>query len=147
LRFMAFKQTPYQNYVVSDFDAFLNETMASMNYMTIRQYKELEKEFIRAMNAACSIFGDDAFRKRYNSEHSRYPVNKALFESWSVNLSQLTNEELNLLGERKATLKKKYIKLMNTRDFNDAISQGTGDKTKVHLRFSKINELIREVLG
>jgi hypothetical protein len=36
---------------------------------------------------------------------------------------------------------------MNNRDFDSAISQGTGDVAKVQRRFSLVNELLQEVLA
>ena len=43
-------------------------------------------------------------------------------------------------------LQERFIDLMNTRDFNEAISQGTSDIKKVHHRFRSIQQLIVEAL-
>jgi uncharacterized protein with ParB-like and HNH nuclease domain len=89
LRFFAFTITPYTKYKTKEFDSFLNDRMVDMNKMSDQELEELENRFKRAMVAAFSIFGADSFRKRYRARATRYPINKALFESWSVNLSQL----------------------------------------------------------
>jgi hypothetical protein len=122
LRFLAFTITPYSLYKSREFDSFLNDCMAVINKMSDKELHELENRFLRAMNAASIIFGKDAFRKRYRIGVPRYPINKALFESWSVNLSQLSDEEINLLATRKDDLISAFIELMNDRDFDRAIS-------------------------
>lgn len=147
LRFFAFTLTPYANYKAKEFDSFLNDCMADMNNMSDQELHELEYQFLRAMVAACNIFGADAFRKRYRIGAARFPINKALFESWSVNLSRLSDEQLQLLKGRKNMLVERFVNLMNDQEFDRAISQGTGDIKKVNIRFSKIEQIIREVLS
>ena len=103
------------------------------------------------MTAAYAIFGNDAFRKRSRRNAPRSPINKALFESWSVSLSKLNDEQIKILVERKDLVKDKFIELMNDRivepKFESSISQGTGDTRKVKRRFSAIEQLIQEVLA
>lgn len=147
LRFFAFTITPYAQYKVKEFDSFLNDCMVKMNKMSDQELTELERQFRLAMVAAFDIFGRDAFRKRYKLGAAKYPINKALFESWSVNLSQLSNEQLKLLEERKDILIGKFIKLMNDPAFDAAVSQGTGDIKKVNCRFSSLEQLIKGVLS
>jgi hypothetical protein len=150
LRFLTFMRIPYTSYKydkeIDSFDSFLNKGMADINKMSDRDLEYLQQRFLRAMNAAFDIFGNDAFRKRYKDTAPRSPINKALFESWSVNLDQLNDGQIQLLKDRKTVLRRKFIILMNDRAFNDAISQGTGDINKVKLRFSAIEQLINEVL-
>ena len=151
LRFLAFVIHPYTEYDATEFDSFLSSVMAEINGMNDEQLNELGAKFSQAMNAAYAIFGDDAFRKRDRLFASRKPVNKALFESWSVNLSKLTSEQIQTLTERKEQLKEGFISLMNDREvepkFESSISQGTGDTRKVKRRFSAIEQLIQEVLA
>jgi len=108
---------------------------------------QLKRRFLKAMSAASAILGTDAFRKRYKKDYARHPINKALFESWSVNLGQLSDEQIHMLIERKEMLQERFICLMNTHDFSEAISQGTGDIKKVRNRFRAVQELIQEVLA
>jgi hypothetical protein len=120
--------------------------MASLNKMPDADLEELRCQFLRAMVAAHRIFDADAFRKRYSIEASRSPINKALFEAWSVNLAGLNDDQIERLTQRRTDLIEKFIQLMNTRDFNEAVSQGTGDVKKVNTRFRQIALIIREVL-
>jgi Protein of unknown function DUF262 len=150
LRFLAFLILPYTDYKATEFDGFLSEIMTTINEKSDEEINNLEIKFKNAMQAADKIFGNDAFRKRYHIDGKRKPVNKALFESWSVNLSKLTHEQINLLEERKEKLKTGFILLMNEKDkepsFEASISYGTGNLSKVKRRFSAIEELIKEIL-
>jgi uncharacterized protein with ParB-like and HNH nuclease domain len=150
LRFLAFVIHPYTEYKATEFDSFLSDVMAEINEMSEQDINKLELEFFKAMTAAYEIFGNDAFRKRSRRDASRSPINKALFESWSVSLSKLDSEEIQTLIERKEHLKDGFIRLMNDREvepkFESSISQGTGDTRKVKRRFSAIEQLIQEVL-
>ena len=146
LRFLAFTITSYIQYE-KDLDSFLNKSMADINKLPDRDIEQLRKRFLHAMLAASNIFGKDAFRKRYKPIAPRSPINKALFESWSVNLSKLSDAQIQLLQTRKLALQDEFIKLMNDPAFNSAVSQGTGDISRVKLRFSAIEQLIKEVLA
>jgi hypothetical protein len=146
LRFMAFALKPYTAYKGGDLDGFLNDTMAEMNVMPGTKLDELEWRFLRAMKSARAIFDDDAFRKRYAVGNRRSPINKALFEAWSINLERLSEDQVKTLVQNRDTLTEKFIELMNTREFNDAVSQGTGDPGKVRTRFQEVGRIIKETL-
>ena len=140
------KFIPWQIWQQADLDGFLNDTMARMNEMSKVRLTELEHQFLQTMVAAREIFDDDAFRKRYDKGRGRSPINKALFEAWSVNLRKLSEDQIMVLEREREVLKDKFIELMNTPEFSDAVSQGTGDARKVNLRFREIEQLIQEVL-
>lgn len=146
LRFIAFTLFNYTQYKVPDLDGFLNQIMARINgQMSNQEIEKLKNQFDRTMRAAIEIFGNNAFRKYYGG-HSRYPINKALFEAWSVNLNKLTDQQLKRLIEQKNDLKKRFSNLMRDPEFERAVSQGTGDIRKVNIRFSKIEGLLKEAL-
>ena len=147
LRFIAFTLTPYTEYKTEDFDSFLNDTMRRMNKTEETKLEFLTPMFIQAMVAAHKIFGTEAFRKKYSCNGRRYPINKALFEAWSVNLGRLDKQQISVLIERRAMLVNKFIDLVKDINFNDAISFGTKTIKKVNLRFSKIERIIQEVLS
>ena len=147
LRFLAFLIRPYTEYKAVEFDSFLSDVMADINDMAEANVNDLEATFRVVMAAAHAIFGNDAFRKRRKRGAPRSLINKALFESWSVSLSKLTNEQIQTLIERKDKLIDSFIDLMNNSDFESSISQGTGDTRKVKRRFSAIEQLIQEILA
>ncbi len=147
LRFLAFLINSAEEYRSKDFDNFLNDRMADLNRMSESKLRVLRERFARAMLDAWDLFDRDAFRKRYDESGSRYPINKALFEAWCVNLALLEPHVLIVLKERKLELRQCFIQLMNNRDFDRSISQGTGDPSKVRLRFSAIRGVINQVLS
>ncbi len=147
LRFIAFTLVPHTGYKTEDFDSFLNDTMGRMNKMKEIELKVLTPMFIQAMVAAHKIFGTEAFRKKDSHSGKRYPINKALFEAWAVNLGRLDKHQISVLIERREMLIDKFIDLVKDGDFNDAISSGTKTIKKVNLRFSKIEGIIQEVLS
>jgi len=149
LRFLAFSLTPYTEYKVPDLDDFLNNTMEKINSANDVELILLKTQFFRTMKDANKIFGPHAFRKMFTKNGKQYPINKALFESWSVNLNKLTNEKVRLLYEEKKDLiLNKFIHLMNEdKEFVTAITQGTGGVKNVRIRFSSIERIIHEVLN
>lgn len=143
IRFFAFHLTPYQEYQKPDFDIFLGETMTRINQMKDNQIDQLSKSFKEAMTKAEAVFGEDAFRKLESNDQSRRnPINKALFETWSVCLEKYP---LDVLVKNQEEIVEKFIWYMNNdREFINSISQGTGDVKKVHKRFSVIEKIIKE---
>lgn len=146
LRFLAFTMTPYQKYA-SDLESFLNSSMTLLNKKSETELNQLEERFKKAMVNSVEIFGDDAFRKRYKPDDSRKQINKALYDSWSVNLGCLNEEQSKKVINRSNVIREKFIELMKDKNFDGAISQGTGDPRRVQYRFSKVEKLIKEVLA
>lgn len=145
LRFIAFSEVSYREYSDRDnLDTFFNRVMKAMNQYEGR-YPEIEERFLRAMRAASAIFGNNAFRKILSSSR-RSPVSKALFEVWSVILDGLDDTELETLIREKNKLIKAYTDLQTDPDFQRAISYSTGNTKQVRDRFSKIENLVQEVL-
>jgi hypothetical protein len=145
LRFIAFRLTKAPDFRTTDFDRFLGQAMREMNAMGESDLNALKQAFDRSMEVATAVFADDAFRKRYRRSDSRSPINKALFEAIAVSLSELSSEQRDRLIERKELVKDGFVELMGNRDFERAISQGTGDREKVRLRFALIEHLLRTV--
>ena len=146
-RFFTFYKFNVEDYK-SDLDSFLNRAMGEINGMSSTELEEIANKFDNAMRIAFKIFDEDAFRKRFKKSDKRKPINKALFEVWSVLLSKLGKSEMDLLVQRKQILKQKFIELLNkNEDFNLAISSGTGDRSKVRTRFNEINKIIQSTLS
>jgi hypothetical protein len=146
LGFVAFILTPYQDYPAQKGrDYFLNEAMDKINKMDIERENEIEDKFKIAMKVAMDLFGDSAFRKLSKKSKRKYPINKALFEAWSVTLSQLSYQEIETLKQRKEILKNKFIEYLDKdKEFLDSVSQAAN---KVEYRFMTIEKIIQEVLS
>jgi hypothetical protein len=148
LRYLAFNINGIDAYKNNDLDNFLSKTMEYLNQtlktddsLTIRYRTDFE----RTMNIAYQIFGNEAFRKP--SSVRRAPINKALFETWAVELGRCNDEQVKLLIQHGHQLKKKFLMLFEQDwDFRNAISQTTAMVSSVHLRFSRVRELIEQTL-
>jgi hypothetical protein len=147
LRFCAFTLISPSKYTQSNLDRYLTSAMELLNKSTEDVRDDLEARFYQAMDAAWRIFGNDAFRKRFEPHAARHPINKALFEPWSFWLGVLSRQDIDALVRDRERVKASHMVLMNEDPlFLEAISQGTGDVAKVRLRFTEIARLIRDIL-
>lgn len=143
LRFLAFYLNPPEDFRAYDFDRFLSETMRLIGEFSDVQLNAIENQFTEAMEAARLIFGDDAFRKRYRPEDSRLPINKALFETISVSLATLSDSERHKCIVNRDLIKDEMREALRDRDFEAAISQGTGGIRKVRMRFETVSRIFQ----
>jgi hypothetical protein len=93
------------------------------------------------------VFGDRAFRKQKRGNPRRLPINRALFEVWGTAIEALTTNEVDRIVERKSALSEAFTTLLEVKEFEDAISFGTGDPKKVRIRFLRVEQLIQETLN
>jgi hypothetical protein len=147
-RFVSFYLIGYNDYT-PDMDSFMSKGMKKIDNLTDEQINVLKTDFTKALNTAWGIFGNDAFRKRYSPNDPRKPINKALFDTLSVNFANLTQEQCNKLINKKETFREKLIALHNKGDkkFLRSLTQGTALKTNVLQRFNDIKLIIEEVLN
>lgn len=144
LRFVSFTRTPPANYSTSNLDLFLTRHMAQLQRATDDELADLRARFVRAMTTARRLFGEDAFRKRYDVEAPRHPINKALFDAWSVVLGALDEASAEHLVTRREEVVLAARQLLATNaDFEAAISQGTAEVRKVQMRFGAVLALVR----
>ena len=129
-----------------ELDSFLNDKMGQLNKMSIDKMDDISKSFDKSMICCYEIFGDDTFRRRYNKEDIKKPISKAVFDSLSVNIAWLTDDQRELLIKNKESFKEGMIELFNDKTFNAAISTGTGKKYSVENRFKSIKKLIYKIL-
>lgn len=148
LRFISFSLTPYQQYDEADMGAFLIRHMGRLNDDGEGPARDdLRRRFKQAMRAAREIFGEDAFRKRFEQKESRRSINKSLFEAWSVALGNLDPASLHVLIAKSDVVKSVLIEVLNKdHEFEAAITRDTGDVAHVHKRFSTIEQIITQAL-
>lgn len=131
----------------NDYDVFLNDQMARINQINCQDLQLLRQHFDRAMNAAFQILGEDAFRKpKLPSNKRRYPINKALFEAWSVNLHKLYDHEIEILVDRKQELHDNLLCRRKKGEFDDIIYKSTGNLKTVEQRLTHIETIVKEIL-
>ena len=127
LRFFAFLIRGTDSYPKNeDMDDFLSGTMQIINLMPdlhprdlakvfnkdidnikigYRTHSQLKELFHLAMKRANALFDDYAFRKAVpNQNRRRTPINKSLFETWSVLLSEMKDEKFQAVLKNKKRL-------------------------------------------
>ena len=76
------------------------------------------------------------------------PLNKALFDVFSVVFAKLNEDERRILKEQKQQVSDGLIDLLeNKNDFVAAITSSTSDKTRVITRFSMIETLVNTLVN
>lgn len=148
-RFLAFMSQEPSEYNRKDFDAFLNRVMSDLDNPTLTsddELQQLEQRFHAAMDRARLLFGRTAFRKYYGRHYRLMPINKAIFESWSVNLARLSQEQADSLIAQKDQVLESFAILMKNHKFEEDVSQGTGSPPRVRRRFQAVKTLIAGVL-
>ncbi len=145
LGFLAFMLTSYEDYKDETRDSFLSQALFHINNLPEARLAIIEKRFKKTMTATFEIFGENAFRKISKKQKKKYPVNKALFEAWSVNISSLEDEQVQKLKDNKQDLINSFINhIDDDEEFLKSISQAAN---KVEYRFRTIEKLIQEVLS
>lgn len=144
-RFIAFF-IGYQDYM-GDLDMFLNDKMGELNKMTSEQRDDVRVSFDKAMKCCYEIFKKDTFRKRYKQEDRRKPISKSVYDTLSVNIAWLSDEERKLLLKNTEAFKAGMIRLFNDKKFDFSITTGTGKKYNVEQRFTMVKSLIKEIIS
>ncbi|MEG5000387.1 DUF262 domain-containing protein [Microcoleus sp. B4-D4] len=142
---VAFMLTSYKKYQSETRDLFLTKALSKINNMSESELGAIENNFKKAMVAAWEIFEINAFRKVSQNQKKKFPINKALFEVWSVNLSLLSDDQLDILKQHKEQLIEKFRNYVDSdREFLTSISQAA---EKIEYRFKIIEKIIQEVLA
>jgi hypothetical protein len=143
-RFIAFYISPVSEYK-PDLDTYMNNKMKSIKFLSDNEREVIKNKFADSMKLIHVAFGKHAFRKVFDKDAGRRPLNKALFEVWSVELSKLSDKQRIKLKNNSDLLFSSFINLMNAdKRFVNAIS--SGHKEPVEYRHTKIDELIKGVL-
>ena len=143
LRFCAFRMLGPEKYQRA-MDPFLdsaNSRLDDPNRVSNYELEGLASDFITAMQLGHEIFGQNAFRKPPVDAWYRSPVNRALFESWSVTLAEAAIE--GVVIDYDAVVSSANILMTEDYVYIDSITTSTGSPRKVRYRFAKA----REVLG
>ncbi|GAI25419.1 unnamed protein product, partial [marine sediment metagenome] len=110
LRYCAFHLKPLAKYREPDLNKFLSSTMETINNMNEDDIAALSESFRRAMLLSRQVFGENAFRKMFEKHGYRFPINKALFEVWSVSLEKFTDDEIHTNRDK---IIRRFINTMN----------------------------------
>lgn len=97
----------------------------------------------RAMQSAVVVFGNAAFRKYPVGVARRGPINRALFESWSV---ALADYEPDVLRPHAASILERARSKMSEERYLAAVTLATGDTSKVLFRFQVAREILQQTV-
>lgn len=144
LRFVSFYLLGENKYK-GNIDEFLIDGMKLINKLSLDELYDLEKTFYKSMELAYNIFGMYAFRKQFNKSR-RNPINKGLFEAWSVELARLTDEQINIALGKKRDIDKAFMDTLKTNNsFVDSLNGSF--EGYIRYRFRVINQILRGILG
>ena len=142
LRYVSFACININDYNGSTDDQ-LNKGMEYLQSIKDNERNELILTFKTVMQNCKKIFGKFAFR-RMNTEERRGPINKALFEAWSIIVKDCNSDEINKLIKEKNKLFELFTELCNNYEFQNTLR--SSDKSSVKTRIKKIRDIVNEVL-
>lgn len=146
-RFLSFYFFKYENYT-PDLDTFMSKAMAHIKNLSEREREKCKKDFCNSMNLNIQIFGENAFRKIDGNQGRKNPLNKALFDVFSVSFAELDGVQGNKLVKYKSSINKKLIELIASDEyFLKSISSSTSDKNRVNYRFKTVKNLIQQYIN
>lgn len=146
-RFLAFYHFGYEHYT-PDLDTFMSRAMAGVKKMSDEEKKKCKEDFINSMKLNYDVFDRNAFRKIEREQERRKPLNKALFDVFSVVFAKLNKGQREIIKEEKEAIVNKVIDLLEFDDFFFAsVSSSTSDKGRVVYRFREIEKFIETLLN
>ncbi len=126
---------------------FLDEALELLNDEEDEEkLNMIRNAFLNSMKIAEYLFGEYAFRK-CKCEHikpnaRKQLINKSLFTSLSVLLSNYDYNEVKKKNEKMCLLEPVALELDNNQDFYNAITIGTNDQKRIGLTFSTVQKII-----
>lgn len=170
LRYLAFSLFGVEAYKKDDdMDAFLSDAMRAINGIESNKDRHeiesalgrniinydicaLRDGFLLAMVRARKLFGIYAFRKSTPSVAEergfRSPVNKSLFETWSVYLSKASETDFNIIQKKKDILFEMFEDGLGADDSPErkSIGQDSQKAAAVKRRHALIEKIARRVI-
>ncbi|GAA3409082.1 DUF262 domain-containing protein [Streptosporangium vulgare] len=95
--------------------------------------QELERAFEKAMTNAYLIFGEHTFRKWPYGASGRSPINRALFETWSIAVADYNAHGLTM--RREEIVSAARDRMTTDVEYLNAITSSTADRRRVAYRF------------
>jgi hypothetical protein len=137
LRFTAFSVLGLEQYRENPaMEPFLRRTAQLLDDeegFTDRQVAELEETFRIAMGNVYLLFGENSFRKWPTGATTRSPINRALFETWSVAVAGYDEDELRARAE--SIVSAARTRMSSDFTYLDSITSSTADSKRVSYRF------------
>ena len=145
LRFVAFWCYGPEGYLRNDsLESFLLRVTQSLD--DGREISDLAlvgigSAFERGLTLAHEVFGEHAFRKWPTGLDRLAPINRALFETWTVELARADQDVVRENTEEIRDLARQGM--ASDMDYIKSVSSGTGDVRSVQVRFEKTRRFIQ----
>lgn len=147
LRFVSFYMRKRADYK-SDMDDFLADTMRYINKECVVNVRFpydkalLIAAFERALLRSHSLFGEHVFRRSHDNGR-KTPVNKSLFEVWTVLLARVSRLTFSNIISNKGDFLEQYYDILDDDAFSDSIGKYGSESSGVRDRYSSIISLIK----
>jgi Protein of unknown function DUF262 len=142
-RYCAFRLLEISQYK-GNMDDFLALALEKMNGLSESDLEKLQSDFRTSMQNNYCVYGKHAFRKHSSPHDSRSVLNASLWDVMSTGLSRYSEV---LVEANKSKLQTMLYELFGQYTFSEAISLGTNQVSRVRVRFEKVNNMLKEVLG
>lgn len=143
LRFISFTVMNFREEYKGNIDSYLIKGLKLANTFDEEQKEKVSAKFIRTMDACSNIFGRLAFRK-YNSKYRRGPINKAIFEIWSICFNDLTDGQLKKIIDNKDKFIDRFGELLADNNFSTMLK--SGDQYSYSKRIETCENMVKEFI-
>lgn len=147
LRFFAYDAIYDSNHgrfvAFSELSNLLDQMLLRLNEMSSDTLELLKKRFLQSMYKCYALFGEEAFYK----PGGKKVVNKALFTSFSVILSNYNVSETLLKESRDCALERMAYYFEKHEVYSRAIQAATSSRSNVETQFKYASRIVEELLG
>ena len=145
-RFVAFYL--YRKEYDGNLDEFMGDALENINRMSQQEIDSIHDTFDRSMTICYRLLGNTAFKRPDPQKPNSFlKTNKAIFEVLSVSIAQLSENEQEILVQRKARVQNEIYSLFMNEDFIKSITSGTAKTPQVEYRHTKVQQLIKHVIN
>jgi uncharacterized protein with ParB-like and HNH nuclease domain len=127
-----------------DMNDFLDKTNELVNKMTNEELESLKEIFLKSIQNCYHLFGQYCFRKylpRQLTSGSKQLLNKSLFVTWTITMSDYNTEELKRISEFEFFSTILSNKLEEDKEYFRVVTTGTNDAKNLRYAFKTANEL------
>jgi hypothetical protein len=144
LRYIAFTEIDYEKRYKGNVDDYLIAAMKQINQADDDTERRILSEFKRTMEICHNVFKEYAFRRyvRAGSKYRRGPINKALFETWSVCLRNMPDTRVELILDNRDAFIESYGNFLADEKYSLALR--AGDEFSVKRRMDMTRSFLKE---
>jgi predicted RNA-binding protein with PUA-like domain len=143
LRFLAFLQMNHRN-AKKGMKNFLNDFLDAYRYAGKDKLLEFRESFKKAMKAAYTVFGNQAFRLRTERGSWATQVNASIFQVLSVSF---VDYDLGAITRVADSIYEEYLDLISTDDkWVSCVTTSTGDISRIDYSFTAWKQRLTEIM-